>query len=78
MLTKEDRLEIAHLMQVIVDADVTPKLNLILDELSILREIKVSREELEDQTETLDVRTFALEAAVRQLARDVAELKPAK
>lgn len=77
MLTQEERKEIAQLMKVIVDADVSPKLDLILEELQTLREIKASNESLEQHREDVDTEIAVLKAAYRNLSREVAELKEA-
>ena len=77
MLSQEDRQEIAGLMKVIVESDITPKLNLILDGLQTLMETKVSKDEAERRNEQVDTEIAVLKAAYRQLSREVAELKQA-
>ena len=77
MLSQEDRKEIAHLMQVIVDADVTPKFNLLADELQIQRKLLESLGNTEQHREQVETEIAVLKAAYRQLSREVAELKRA-
>jgi len=74
MLDKNDREEIAQLMKAIVESDITPKLNLILEGHSSIIDklVPVSRvEELEEKVKFLEI-------VVRQLSEDMLLLKKAQ
>lgn len=78
MLEKNDLQEIAHLMQTIVDADVSPKFNLLAEgQQAILDRLDRMESRLED-IDVMDSRITALEAMVRKLNREVTELKKAQ
>ena len=78
MLEKNDLQEIAHLMQTIVDADVSPKFNLLAEgQQAILDRLDRMESRLED-IDVMDSRITALEAMVRKLNREVTELKNAQ
>jgi len=74
MLDQKDLEEIAHLMRVIVESDITPKLNLLLEgHQSIMdRLVPVSRvEKLEEEVDFLKI-------VVRQLSEELKLLKKAQ
>ena len=74
MLDKKDREDIAHLMHVIVESEITPKLNLLLEghQALIDKLIPVSRvDELEEEVKLLKI-------VVRQLSEDIQQLKKAQ
>ena len=78
MLEKNDLQEIAHLMQTIVDADVSPKFNLLAEgQQAILDRLDRMESRLED-IDVMDSRITALEAMVRKLNREVTALKKAQ
>ena len=65
--------EVNHRMTVLLDAEVTPKFNLLAEGISIIQEkmFPVSRiEDLENKVEVLEL-------AVRHLSRELADLKQA-
>ena len=74
MLDSKDREDIAHLMRAIVECDITPKLNLLLEghQSIIERFVPASRvDELEDEVKFL-------KAIVLQLSEEVQKLKKAQ
>lgn len=71
MLEKKDYEEIAHLMKVIVESDLSPKLDLLFEKLDGLEERMVEPSELDGLKDRLDV----LESVVRTHSRDIAALK---
>lgn len=78
MLDEKDLKEIAHLMQTIVDADVTPKFNLLAEnQQAILDRLDRMEDRLVDM-DVMDSRITALEAMVKKLNREVAALKKAQ
>ena len=68
MLEKKDYEEIAHLMRVIVESDLSPKLDLLFEKLDGLEERMVEPSELDGLKDRLDV----LESVVRTHSRDIA------
>lgn len=76
MLDEKDYKEIAHIMQTIVDADVTPKFNLLADEIQTVNE-KLDRITPGEDIETLEIRVDALERVVKSIKREIAALKQA-
>ena len=73
MLDEKDHKEIAHIMKVVIESDITPRLDLLLDGYKSIYEklIPISRiEELEDEVKLLKV-------VVRQLSEDLQQLKKA-
>ena len=78
MLDEKDLKEIGHLMQTIVDADVTPKFNLLAEnQQAILDRLDRMEDRLVDM-DVMDSRITALEAMVKKLNREVAALKKAQ
>ena len=74
MLDKKDHEEIARLMRVIVESDITPALSLLIEghKAIIDRLVPVSRVDgLEDEVKLLKI-------VVRQLSEDVQQLKKAQ
>ena len=61
-------------MKVLLDTEVTPKFNLLVENQSIMME-KLERL---DDIEVMDTRITALEAMVKKLNRDVEKLKKAQ
>ena len=55
MLEKKDYEEIAHLMRVIVESDLSPKLDLLFEKLDGLEERMVEPSELDGLKDRLDV-----------------------
>ncbi len=74
MLEKKDYEEIAHLMRVIVESDLSPKLDLLFEKLDGLEERMVEPSELDGLKDRLDV----LESVVRTHSRDIAALNKAQ
>ena len=74
MLEKKDYEEIAHLMKVIVESDLSPKLELLFEKLDGLEGRMVEPSEMDELRDKLDV----LESVVRTYSRDIAELKKAQ
>jgi len=74
VLEKKDYEEIAHLMRVIVESDLSPKLDLLFEKLDGLEERMVEPSELDGLKDRLDV----LESVVRTHSRDIAALKKAQ
>lgn len=66
--------EATHRMQVLLDAEVKPQFNLLADELSIIREKMIP----ESRIEAIEDDVSVLKAAVRQINREVRELKKAQ
>ena len=66
--------ESTHHMKVLLDAEVKPQFNLLAEELSIIREKMIP----ETRIEAIEDDVAILKAAVRQLNRDVRELKKAQ
>ena len=77
MLDQNDYKEIAHIMKTIVDAEVTPKFNLLAEEIQGLHE-KLDRMASPEDLELLERRVDTLELAVRKHSREIAELKKAQ
>lgn len=78
MLDEKDLKEIAHLMQTIVDADVTPKFNLLAENQQAILDRLDRMEDRLDDMDVMDSRITALEAMVKKLNREVAALKKAQ
>ena len=77
MLDDKDYKEIAHIMQTIIDADVSPKLKLLAEgHEAIVERLDRMEERLEDM-DVMDSRITALEAVVRKLNREITSLKRA-
>ena len=74
MLEKKDYEEIAHLMKVIVESDLSPKLELLFEKLDGLEGQMVEPSEMDELRDKLDV----LESVVRTYSRDIAVLKKAQ
>ena len=74
MLEKKDYEEIAHLMKVIVESDLSPKLELLFENLDGLEGRMVEPSEMDELRDKLDV----LESVVRTYSRDIAVLKKAQ
>jgi len=73
MLDDNDHKTIAHIMRVVVESDITPKFDLLVDSIKLINEklIPTSRiEELEDEVKLLKV-------IVRQLSEEIQLLKKA-
>ena len=69
----QQKQEIMHEMKVLLDAEFTPKFNLLAENQDeILRQMPTGEDE-----ELLDTRIAALEAVVRKHGRDIAALKKA-
>lgn len=69
----QQKQEIMHEMKVLLDAEFTPKFNLLAENQDeILRQMPTDEDE-----ELLDTRIAALEAVVRKHGRDIAALKKA-
>lgn len=66
--------ESTHRMKVLLDAEVKPQFNLLAEELSIIREKMIP----ETRIEAIEDDVAILKATVRQLNRDVRELKKAQ
>lgn len=73
MLDEKDYKEISHLMQVIVDADVTPKFNLLAEAIKNVNDKLTPPEDIE----ALENRVDALEIALKSIKRDISSLKKA-
>lgn len=67
------REEVAHIMNVMIENTVTPKFNLLADELALIREKLTPAEETARTNDRLDV----LEGVVKQHSREIASLKRA-
>lgn len=77
MLEEKDYKEIAHIMQTIIDSDVSPKLKLLAEgQETIINRLDRMEERLEDM-DVMDSRITALEAMVKKLNREIANLKKA-
>ena len=77
MLDEKDYKAIAHIMQTIIDADVSPKLKLLAEgQEAIVARLDRMEERLEDM-DVMDSRITALEAMVKKLNREIANLKRA-
>lgn len=66
--------ESTHRMKVLLDAEVKPQFNLLADELSIIREKMIP----ESRIEALEDDVSVLKIAVRQINREIRELKKAQ
>lgn len=66
--------EATHSMKVLLDAEVKPQFNLLVDELSIIREKMIP----ESRIEAIEDDVAILKAAVRQINREIRELKKAQ
>ena len=74
MLEKKDYEEITHLMKVIVESDLAPKLDLLFEKLDSMEERMVAPAEVDELRDKLDV----LEPVVRTHSRDISALKKAQ
>ena len=74
MLDKADRDEIAHLMHVIVECDISPKLQLLAEGHQVIIDRLVPTSRVED----LEGKVKLLEIVVRQLSDDLQTLKKAQ
>ena len=74
---KEILVETAHQMKVILEADVTPKFNLLAEEIQALHEM-LDRLTSPEEIELLESRLDTLELVVKKHSREIAELKKAQ
>lgn len=73
-LLSQQKQDIMHDVKTLLDAEVTPRFNLLAENQSIMME---KLERLDDM-EVMDTRITALEAMVKKLNRDVEKLKKAQ
>lgn len=73
MLDEKDLKEIAHLMSVLIENEVTPKFNLLAEGQQVILDKLVSQGEMDD----LESRIETLETAVKRHSREITELKKA-
>lgn len=73
MLDEKDCKEISHLMQVIIDSDVTPKFNLLAEAIKNVSDKITPPEDIE----AIENRVDALEIALKSIRRDISNLKKA-
>ena len=69
--------EATQSMKVLLDAEVTPKFNLLAEEIQGLHE-KLDRMAIPEDLELLESRVDTLELAVRKHSREISELKKAQ
>ena len=77
MLEEKDYQEIAKLMKTIVDAEITPKFNLLAEEIQNLHE-KIDRLADPEEFALLESRVDTLELLAKKHSREIAELKKAQ
>lgn len=70
----ELRQELMHDVKILIDADITPKFNLLAENQELLLERVPSRDDLE----LLESRLDTLELVVKKHSREIAELKKAQ
>ena len=66
--------EATHRMKVLLDAEVKPMFNLLAEDISIIREMMVPESRIKAAEDDIDI----LKAAVRQINREIRELKKAQ
>lgn len=70
--------EIMHEVGALVEADVTPKFNLLADGIQLIREQMVTKEDLEERQEDIQTQLDVLKAAVRRNSVEIEKLKKAQ
>ena len=73
MLDEKDLKEIAHLMSVLIENEVTPKFDLLSEKIDLLQEKLVPAEAVDDIADRVDV----LEGTARIHSKEIAKLKKA-
>ena len=73
MLDEKDLKEIAHLMSVLIENEVTPKFDLLSEKIDLLQEKLVPAEAVDDRADRVDV----LEGTARIHSKEIAKLKKA-
>lgn len=91
-MTKEDLQQIRELLQeqkqeiirectanmnIIIESEVTPKFNLLADEIAIIKSTMATKEQLNDLESRMDDRFDVLEAAVKYHGNEITRLKKA-
>ncbi len=91
-MTKEDLQQIRELLQeqkqeiiqectanmnVIIESEVTPKFNLLADEIAIIKSTMATKEQLKELEARMDDRFDVLEAAVKYHGNEITRLKKA-
>ena len=66
--------EATHRMKVLLDAEVRPMFNLLAEDISIIREMMVPESRIKAAEDDIDI----LKASVRQINREIRELKKAQ
>lgn len=74
MLDAQDRKDIAELMRVIVESEITPKLNLLADGQKTLLETLAPKSRVEELEEEVDF----LKSIIKLHSEQIAELKKAQ
>lgn len=64
-------------MNVIIESEVTPKFNLLADEIAIIKSTMATKEQLNDLEARMDDRFDVLEAAVKYHGNEITRLKKA-
>ena len=87
-MTKEDLQQIRELLQeqeeryrqymnVIIESDITPKFNLLADEIANIKSTMATKEQLKELEARIDDRFDVLEAAVKYHGNEITRLKKA-
>lgn len=89
-MTKEDLQQIRELLQeqkqeiiqectanmnIIIESEVTPKFNLLVDDIAIIKSTMATKEELNDLKARMEDRFDVLEAAVKYHGNEITRLK---
>ena len=77
MLDKNDYQEIAHLMKVVIESDVTPKFNLLAEGLQLVNE-KLDSLSYKSRIDDLETEVNLLKVVVRQMNDELQSLKKAQ
>lgn len=77
MLDKNDYQEIAHLMKVVIESDVTPKFNLLAEGIQLVNE-KLDSLSSESRIDDLETEITLLKVVIRQMNDEIQTLKKAQ
>lgn len=76
-LLQEQKQDLIQCMNVIIESEVTPKFNLLADEIAIIKSTMATKEQLKELEARMDDRFDVLEAAVKYHGNEITRLKKA-
>lgn len=74
---QEQKQDLIQCMNVLIESEVTPKFNLLADEIAIIKSTMATKEQLNDLEARMDDRFDVLEAAVKYHGNEITRLKKA-